>query len=441
MLHHVFVILAVICGSLMLSHHSSADISKTNPNRAGFDPKRLDSAKNVLSQAMHQPAISGAHLLVWRKGQVALNEVLGFSDIASTSELTSSAQYRLLSLSSLFTSIAIMQLVETGQLLLSDPIAKYIPELGNVALRRGPKALNEAPIQIYHLLLQTAGFSSSFQNDPVGLKYYRAGMMPGHLYKDQVWADLAQNDLLKILADLPLASKPGHEYRQSISYDLLGIIIQRVSGQSIDEYFDANIFQPLEMNDSMFVADKQKQLTTLYGRDKIRGLVPLDPASISRWNGKRNFLSGSSGLLSSMSDLLKLCKLLISNPRNKTLRFGNSVISKLSIQRIIKPHFKTRQLNDLAAKLLQNISSQREHEIGITFGGYSIDGETNISPISAKSFIAFSQTGSFILLDPHEELVIVFLTQTLLENANSPIIELQERIVETVYQAILKLPH
>jgi len=265
--------------------------------------------------------LSCCNTLVMRGTDVLDFRTFGYMDLESKRPLTEDAIYRMHSNTKLVTSIAAMMLHERGAFDLDDPVAKYLPEFGDMqVLKEDAKdATDVEPARtdmlIRHILSHSAGLSYGFI-EPASLidqAYAASGL--------DILSDFSQTleDVCEKLGELPLAYHPGEKWRYSFATDVTARLIEVVSGQTFDEFLRENIFEPLKMADTDFWVppEKQERFTTMYAPVDLfepmkGGLVKADDPQTGSYSQPRNLLSGGGGLVSTVSDYLTFLKMIVS---------------------------------------------------------------------------------------------------------------------------------
>ncbi len=283
----------------------------------GFDVDRLDRINSIMSQGVEQGTIPGCSALVFKDGKEVFFNTWGYQDIKNQIPISRDTIFRIYSMSKPITSVAAMQLVEQGKMKLDDPVAKYLKEFADLQvadLKNKKTDDDELPtvppkraMTVRDLLRHTSGLSYGFfdREHPVDQVYMKQGVM--------VW-DRTIAQTVKKLGDIPLKYHPGTRFEYGASSDVLGRLIEVVSGQRFDRYLQKNLFEPLQMKDTHFVIPKEKRdrLAVMY-RDNSQGeLVPARSRSSSRFISDSNeFFSGGGGLCSTIDDYLNFSQMLI----------------------------------------------------------------------------------------------------------------------------------
>ena len=284
-----------------------------DPGDVGLDEKKLKEIDKHFNRYVDEERLAGYALAIARHGKVAHFGMYGHKDSETSTPITDDTMYRIYSMTKPITSIALMMLVERGLLQLTDPVSKFIPAFGDTrvwntgtVLKPMTNALTE-PIRIWHLLTHTAGMTYGFMYaDVVDDMYRRAGFEAGVAYKES----------LEVVCDkyaaLPLLFQPGSSWNYSVATDIVGRVIEVVGKMPLDEFFDKNIFQPLEMHDTGFWVsnDKKDRVASLYRYDE----ATHKKAKLSSFGNstleKPMFLSGGGGLISTAGDYFKFIGML-----------------------------------------------------------------------------------------------------------------------------------
>jgi CubicO group peptidase (beta-lactamase class C family) len=272
--------------------------------------------------------LAGAVALVARDGKVAYLQSVGMQDKEEGIEMKPDAIFRIASMSKPITSVAVMMLYEQGRFRLSDPVSKYLPELKDMKVLTmqpaadGGKAQEQLvpakrEITIRNLLTHTSGLT--YQWDArVGAKYYEAGITHGLIQTEDSLADG-----IKKLARIPLVHQPGEAFTYGLSVDVLGRLVEVVSGLPFDQFLRRRIFVPLRMNDTCFyLSDSQaSRLAAVYGPDPsgalkrlgdgILGEGPMRVCVTYPYEGPKCYCSGGGGLCSTVPDYARFCQMML----------------------------------------------------------------------------------------------------------------------------------
>jgi CubicO group peptidase (beta-lactamase class C family) len=393
-----------------------------NARDLGFLPDRLERIN---------AHIQGKYLDTGKLPHAALHIARG-DEIAHywTSGVGEDAIFRIMSMTKPVTSIALMQLVEAGKIALSEPVAKYIPEFGDLGvfvagggntpfITRPPATLP----RVIDLLRHTAGFTYGFQERTNVDAAYRRQELDG-------WSKHDNDGFVEKLAKLPLEFDPGTCWNYSVATDLVGIIVSRVSGMSLGDYFQANIFGPLGMNDTGFVvpADEAHRLPAAYGWHPIEKMKLADKAGAeSAWARPHAFQSGGGGLASTVSDYHRFCQMLL----NGGAYDGVQIVSPKTLELMTANHLPGGK--DLT-QLSKSLFSEAEMA-GVGFGlGFAsiVDAPATMTLCSQGEFFWGGMYSTAFFIDPVEQITMIFMTQ-LMPSSSYPI----RREIKTMLYAAL----
>jgi len=294
---------ATTAGALDLSLHS--------PESVGFSLQRLERLHTLMQQSVDQKQIAGMVTILARHGKVIDYRAYGMRDLASAAPMPKDAIFRDFSMTKPVVGVAMMILWEQGKWLPSDPIAKYIPEFAHVKVFKGVdadgKMILEDPIHpptMGELMAHTAGFTYGiFGETPVDKAYQGANL----------FGSASLKDFVEKLSRLPLLYQPGTEWVYSVSSDVQGYIVEKLSGQTLPDFIEQNIFKPLGMKDAGFFVppDKQNRFATLY-RANGKGELVTDGANGigGAYTAQPRMPSGGGGMVSTAEDYLRFGQML-----------------------------------------------------------------------------------------------------------------------------------
>jgi CubicO group peptidase (beta-lactamase class C family) len=376
---------------------------------AGFSSTRLERLDAGIQQAISEQQIAGAVALVQRRGDVVYLKAFGKADNLAGQAMQTDTLFRIASMTKPITSTAVMMLFEEGRFLLDDPVGKYLPEFDREmqVVRKTDDGYTlvpaTGPITIRHLLTHTSGISYRFLAQPPLDKYYADADVNDGLGGAR--QDLAAS--IATLAGLPLAHQPGAGMTYGLSTDVLGRLVEVLSGKSLDVFFAERIFAPLKMKDSYFGVPpgEQGRISTVYrkndsGRlEKIPPGVQVDGATVFSVDhaagSNSHYLSGGAGLISSEQDYARFTQMIFNGGELDGARL-------------------------LGRKTVELMSRDQLGRLGVSsFGGlgfslgFSVDGgpavSGNIGSADVLSWGGFYNTVFWI--DPEEQLVAVLMTQ------------------------------
>ena len=398
---------------------------------------------------------------VARKGKVVHYETIGFADMETGESLKKDSLFRIYSMSKPITGVALMILLEEGKLRLNDPVSLYIPEFADTkVLMMNEDGISELVDQtkvmtIRDLATHTSGIAYDFTANKELAKIYRQNklspyfsinnptketLVTGMISSEKPFKDICS--FAEALASkAPLMHQPSERYTYSMGMDVLGCIIERVSGVRFDEFLDTSIFKPLNMQDTFFSVPESKRdrFTTLYAEVKdLKTFMPdlgesiPEDLTMLRVDGKQNsayfkeatVFDGGSGLVSSTEDYLKFAQMLLNGGKLGEQR----ILSRKSVELMSGNHLPDTFSSD--AYLETAGGYRRGAGIGLTVG--LLTDPAKAGQYGSKGMFFWGGAASTIFwIDPEEELVAVLMTQVL---GSSEL--LRETYSALVYQAI-----
>lgn len=279
------------------------------PEQVGFSATRLRRISTAMQRYIDEGKLAGMMTMIGRRGQVAHLETMGWMDREARRPMESDAIFRIKSMTKPVTAVALMTLYEEGFFTLNTPVSEFIPEFKDlkVFVRETAQGLEVEdlirPITFRHLFTHTAGLSyGGNPDDPVSRSYRTLGEQE------------TSKDLVEMLRHAPLAIQPGTCFRYGLAIDVLGYLIEVISGQPLDQFFKERLFEPLSMVDTDFFVPptKANRLTAVYERrENEPGLHLLEAPAASVCLKKPAFLSGGGGLVSTMSDYARFLQMLV----------------------------------------------------------------------------------------------------------------------------------
>ena len=278
----------------------------------GFNTAKLQSINQRMNSLIVSGDAVGCSALILKDNQEVYFGAWGDRDREKEKPLTRDTIFRIYSMTKPITSIAVMQLVEQGKIDLDIPVSEYLPELKDLKVLETNVAgatvevLPKRPMTTRDLLRHTSGLTYGFFGDTeIDKRYRNSGILS---------LDRNIQQTVTKLGKIPLLNHPGSTFVYSASTDVLGRLVEVISGQLFDKYLQEHIFAPLEMHDTGFSVpiDKQDRLAQLYSPAKPKGLKPANPVQSLRYVSELNeFFSGGGGLCSTIDDYANFCKLLL----------------------------------------------------------------------------------------------------------------------------------
>jgi CubicO group peptidase (beta-lactamase class C family) len=285
------------------------------PEKVGLSAARLGRIRPAMQRYVDENKLAGVLTAVARHGQIAHLDMVGQMDIEANKPMQLDTIFRIYSMSKPITSVAVMMLYEENRFLLTDPVSRFIPEFEHVQVfvRKNGSGTELAdpvrPIAIHDLLTHTAGLAYGLEN----VEYV------DQLYQQRLWALRERNpgmtlaDMIRYVAGLPLANQPGSMWRYSMATDVLGYLVEVVSGMPFDAFLKARICEPLGMVDTDFhvPADKLGRFAATYSPGEGGGMRLFDAPATSRFAQPSSSPSGGGGLVSTAEDYLRFAQMLL----------------------------------------------------------------------------------------------------------------------------------
>jgi CubicO group peptidase (beta-lactamase class C family) len=415
-------IFAALLFSLLTTTVQADDLSRSRPERLGMSSTRLDRLDRVLKSYVETEQLAGQVILVLRKGRIAYSSANGMQDIEAGIPMQEDSLFRIASQTKAIVSTGIMILHERGQLDISHSLSRYIPEWSDmqvaVATENGDYTLEpaERDITLRHLLTHTSGVS--YGSGPAQKEWESAGFQ-GWYFANR---DEPIADSIARMGSLPLDAQPGTAWIYGYNTDILGVVIEKASGLSLDEFLRTEILEPLDMNDTHFYLPESKQgrLNTVY-KPKSGGGIEAIPAkdgmrSQGMYNdGPRASFSGGAGLLSTAADYAKFLQMTLNGGELE----GERLLSRKTIELMTANH-------------LGNLPFRSGRGFGLGFSVVT-DLGTRGSLGSEGEYGWGGAYHSTYWVDPVEELVVVYLTQLIPAEG----IDDYSKLRSGVYQAII----
>jgi CubicO group peptidase (beta-lactamase class C family) len=387
---------------LLASFTFAQDLPTAKPETVGLSSERLDRIGAEVQRNIDNKRIAGAVTLVARHGKVAWFKAQGMADRENSKPMRTDAMFRICSMSKPITSLAAMMLYEEGRFLLDDPVSKYLPEFKNPKVFVKPAhgdpytipATKE--ITIRDLLRHTSGITYQWQEELGPL--YQKGHVPSGLFQfDGTVADMTKN-----LAAQPLLFNPGEHWEYGLNIDVIGRLIEVLSGKPLDQFFRERIFEPLGMKDTYFYPPDNKvdRIATAYTYYADKGLQRFPDTPIVEgpfvysadypYKGPKKLFSGGAGLVSTAQDYARFAQFILD---------GGKVGS-------------TRLISRKTLELMSHDQIGRIDNMG--FGiGFGVDGAKGpLQEIGSDGALGWG--GFFYTLfkiDPKEQMIIIFMGQ------------------------------
>ncbi len=415
---------AITCVLVLTAAALAQDIPSTKPESVGLSSERLDRIGVVVQHSIDDKQIAGAVTMVVRHGHVAWFKAQGMMDREAGKAMRPDAMFRICSMTKPITSVAVMMLYEEGRFQLDDPISKYLPEFKNPKVLVKPASGQPysipatREITIRDLLRHTSGLTYNW-NEELGKMYNDANVANGLLQYDGTIADS-----VKQMAALPLLFNPGERWEYSLGVDVLGRLVEVISGKPLDEFFRVRIFEPLGMKDTYFYPPDNKldRLAAAYSYEDGKGLTRFPDTPLTEgllvysadypYRGPKKLFSGGAGLVSTASDYARFCQMMLDDGK-----LGNTrLLSRKSVELMISD-----QLGKISP----------EQGFGLGFGVEGVKAPlAELGSIGEYDWGGFFYTGFSI--DPKEQMIVIFMAQLHPEGS----VDIKAKVQTLAYQAI-----
>ncbi|MCY3544989.1 MAG: serine hydrolase [Chloroflexi bacterium] len=375
-----------------------------SPDAVGFSSGRLKRVNKMMQGYIDNGKLASGMTMLARHGKVFHFEPYGALDLESGAPVERDTIFRFYSMTKPITSVAVMMLYEEGRFSLDDPVGKFIPELASMKVYDGMGETGmrltqqDRPITIRHLLTHTSGLSYGFHQDsPVEEMYRKADITP---------SDGTLQEMVEKLGRLPLVTQPGTKWRYSFATDVLGYLVQVVSGKPFDRFLQDRIFTPLGMPDTSFYAPEEKlhRLATVYGASENGVIAPLHNDLVDRHTRPHTLFSGGGGLVSTGSDYMRFCQMLL----NGGVLGDERLLAPKTVEMMRSNHL-TDDMRPFAVGQ-SNASDTKGCGFGLGFRVVMDIAQHGI--IGSNGIYSWGGAASTVFwIDPQEDLVAILLTQ------------------------------
>jgi len=394
----LFVLLSAVLAAVAAS---AADLPTATPEEVGLSSSRLARITETLRADVEAGRIPGAVVIVARKGRIAYAEAVGFRDKAAGSRMTMDSIFRIASMTKPMVSVATMMLYEDGRLFVSDPISKYIPALGKMQVgveRIDPmtgksvlalvKAAREMTVQ--DLLRHTSGLTYGNRGTTLIHQAYPTSSSAAS-------REITSEEFIARLGKAPLLFQPGTKWEYSFSSDVLGRVVEVVSGKSLGVFLAERIFQPLAMSDTAFwvPAAKRERLAQPLATDPDTG----KPVSVPDVTVAPKFECGGGCAVATASDYVRFAQMML----NRGSLDGTRLLGRKTVEYMTSDHLGT-------------ITGAGDYLPGPGYGfglGFAVRRETGLANLTGTSgdYNWGGAYGTAFWVDPKEQLVVVSMTQ------------------------------
>lgn len=414
----LLTISVLLCGLTVLARTLAQPLPTSTPAAEGFDPTRIGRMHALVQEYVTAGKHAGAVSLVVRHGKIVDCQTYGYRDLEAKLPMEYDTIMRIYSMTKVITGVAALQLFEQGRYKLSDPVTKWIPELANPMVCVG--GTSDSPkvepartsITIKMLMNHTAGYTydDEYSSKVVGEIYKRANL----------WNSASLDEFVGRLAKLPLVSQPGTEFNYAVGFDVLGLLIERISGERFDAYCEKHIFEPLGMKDTGFNVppEKMPRLARLYTRGTDGTLSEAELPFGVYAEKNRGIAGGGGGAFSTIGDYARFAQMLLNGGQLDGIR----VLGRKTVEFAL-----TNSLSHLPRKTYP----WSESDGWGLFCGVRIDvgkGD-DWGSVGAFSWNGFATTD--FLADPQEHLLMLLFAQYVPEDD-----KFYMKFRGTVYQAL-----
>jgi CubicO group peptidase (beta-lactamase class C family) len=412
-----------------------------SPESAGMSKAALDRVEQHLKlRYIDSGRFPGTQLLIYRRGKIVHSTVQGFADVERKVPVKDDTIFRIYSMTKPITSVAFMMLVEEGRVAIDEPVHKYIPEWKNLGVFQAgtaPAFLTKPPSRpmlIVDLLRHTSGLTYGFQQRSNVDAAYR------EMRIEELDKGKTLQSVIDELAKLPLEFSPGEAWNYSVSADVIGYLIGKISGKPFEQFLKERIFDPLDMKDTDFFVPAAKAHrfaacysadpeggVTLHATDRKGGLTLQDDPTKSSFLSPPSFFSGGGGLCSTAADYLTFCRVLLNGgelggvrllgPKTLKLMTSNHLPGGLDLPGMSRSLFSEATYNGIG--------------FGLGFAVTMDPAQTLIAGSPGEFNWGGLATTSFFI-DPAEELITIFMTQVMPSSAYP----LRRELRTMVYAAI-----
>ena len=403
-------------------------LQEVDPDEVGLDHKALDRLDQHFAHYVDVERLPGFLVSVARHGRVAHLTAHGHRDVAAQLPVTPDTLYRIYSMTKPVTAVAALLLMEEGKLSLDDPVADHLPAFADMRVYDSGSGADlrtrpvEQPMLVRHLMTHTSGLTFAFYHShPVDALYREAGL------ESSVPAGANLAETIDVYASLPLQFEPGTQWNYSVSSNVLGRIVEVVSGQRLDEFFAERIFRPLGMPDAGFQVPDEKadRLAELYGDAEGGGIEPI--LGLPLRGGRPRFLSGSGGMAASPYDVHRFAEFL----RRRGELDGVRLLAPETVDLMASNHLP----GGADMRAFGSPAHQEPGNDGIGFGlsvSVVVDPERTQAPAGLGTFGWSGVATTTFWVDPSRDLTVQFMTQLRPKSSLKIVPELKQLLHEAV---------
>lgn len=396
------LLVSAVVFSQLASYSAADNLSYASPESVGMSSERLERIGPVLQQYVDSGELVGVVSMIARRGEIVHFEEYGVLDKDTGQAIAKDSIFRIYSMTKPITTLAVMKLYEEGKLQLTDPVERYLPAFRNVRVASAGGALvaPQRPMTVQMLMTHTSGLTYGVFGDTLVDRQYRdAGVMTSP----------DNTTFIERLGSIPLQNQPGTRFHYSVSTDVLGALVEAVSGQTLGEYFEEHIFAPLQMTDTSFQvpAEKLPRFGTNHTFNAETGQLEVsDRPSSSNFVNRQTFESGGGGLLSTAEDYMRFSQMLLNGGELD----GERIIGSKTLEYMTQNHLG----GIFGASGLHDPAELPGFARGTGFGlGFAVvEDPTAAGGItSAGEYYWGGAAGTIFWVDPVEELTGIVMIQ------------------------------
>jgi len=373
----------------------AAELAHGSPKDVGMSSQALDAINDVTKSYVDDGQLQGIVTMVARQGKVVHTSTYGKLDIESGAAMKEDSLFRIYSMTKPIVNTAAMQLYEQGKFQLTDPVSKYLPAFKDTKVLVDGKLVDqERPLTIQMLMTHTGGLVYDFIGNSDVVKQYQA-------------ADLrsAKNteEFVDMIGKLPLQQQPGTRWVYSFSTDVLGRLVEVVSGEPLDQYLKNHIFDPLGMDDTFFEVpdNKESRFGTNHQFGSDGKLNIIDRPADSAYTKPVTFFSGGGGLVSTADNYMRFCQMLLNGGQ-----LGDAqILSRKTVEYMSRDHTQG---------IFSNSDNAEPGRPGFGFGlGFAITMDPELSGVigSAGEYYWSGVAGTIFWIDPVEDMIVISMIQ------------------------------
>jgi CubicO group peptidase (beta-lactamase class C family) len=420
---HSMKLITLFLAFILHSNISAQEFAKTEPEKVGMSSERLEYLTSTFQEYVDNEELSGAVVLVARRGKIGYFKSFGKSDIKNNIPMEENSIFRIASQTKSIVSVGIMLLQEEGKLIISDPVGKYIPAFNETTVavpkEDGGYEIVKAnrPITIRDLLTHTAGIG---YGGGIASELWEKAKIQGWYFADR---DEPIQATVTRMASLPFEAQPGEKFVYGYNTDILGALIELVSGEPLNRFLKNRILDPLDMNDTHFYLPKNKneRLTVVYSSTENGLERAADPGDMvgqgAYVNGPRMSFSGGAGYLSTALDYAGFLQMMLNGGEFN----GERIISSKTVELMTVNH-------------LGEVTFPWAKGTGFGLGFSTVNDVGSRGLLGSKGEYGWGGAyHSIFWVDPEEDLVVVYFTQLITEKG----LDDHGKLRALVYQALI----